>query len=165
MRKVIPLSLITVALIVNSRRATGDAIMVVKAMKATTILEAFLEESKLRVEIEMGLADAPAFANLLPDEIHRKMPVPPKPLAERLKQFFARDLVFEADGKALTGRLVKAEVRDKIQRDEISGEPLPVPKESAEPAIFFVLEYPLATKPKTIRFKPPDQASPGASAY
>ena len=37
--------------------AFGDAIVLSRAMRATTIMEAFLEDSTMRVEIEMGLAD------------------------------------------------------------------------------------------------------------
>ncbi len=38
-----------------SSHAAADAVVVVRAMKATTVMEAFLEDSALRVEIEMGL--------------------------------------------------------------------------------------------------------------
>lgn len=144
--------------------AAADAVVVVRAMKATTVMEAFLEESSLRVEIEMGLADAPAFVNLLPDDIYDQMDLPPVPLAERLHRFCTQDLVFNADGHPLLGRLVSAEPRPRVVRDEITGEPLPVAEKDAEAVIFFKIEYPLTTRPGTITFKAPDRASPGAVA-
>ena len=101
MRTVSKLIPILVCLLVIQRPAIGDAIIVSRAMKATTIMEAFLDESALRVEIEMGLDDAAAFVNLLPDEIYDQLGLPPAPLAERLHRFCTHDLVFNADGKLL----------------------------------------------------------------
>ncbi len=157
------LTILVTALLLNEA-ASADAIIVSRAMKATTIMEAFLDESALRVEIEMGLDDAAAFVNLLPDEIYDQLDLPPAPLAERLHRFCTQDLVFNADGKPLLGRLVSAEPRPRVVRDEISGEPLTVAEEDAEAVIFFVLEYPLDGKPETITFKSPDRESPGAIA-
>ena len=159
--KLIP---ILVCLLVIHGRALGDAIIVSRAMKATTILEAYLGESTLRVEIEMGLGDAAAFVNLLPNDIYDQLDLPPAPLAERLRLFCTQDLVFNADGKPLLGRLLSAEPRQRLVRDEISGEPLPVAEEDAETVVFFVLEYPLDEKPETITVKSPDRESPGAIA-
>ncbi len=164
MRAASRLLLIFVCLLVIHGSATGDAIIVSRAMKATTIMEAFLDESALRVEIEMGLEDAAAFVNLLPDEIYDQLGLPPAPLTDRLHRFCTQDLVFNADGKPLLGRLVSAEPRPRVVRDEISGEPLTVAEEDAEPVVFFVLEYPLDGKPETITFKSPDRESPGAIA-
>ena len=164
MRTASKLAPIFVCLLVIHGSATGDAIIVSRAMKATTIMEAFLDESALRVEIEMGLEDAAAFVNLLPDEIYDQSGLPPAPLTERLHRFCTQDLIFNADGKPLLGRLVSAEPRPRVVRDEISGEPLTVAEEDAEAVIFFVLEYPLDRKPETITFKSPDRESPGAIA-
>ena len=50
-------------------RARGDALVVTKAMQATTVAEFYVGESSVRVELEIGVADLAAFANLLPDEI------------------------------------------------------------------------------------------------
>ncbi|MEE8459602.1 MAG: hypothetical protein V3S08_07000, partial [Phycisphaerales bacterium] len=56
--------------------AMADAVVVVRAMTASTVMEAFLDESMLRVEIEMSIADVPAFVNLLPDEIYDELGLP-----------------------------------------------------------------------------------------
>ena len=48
--------------------AAGDAIVRSQAMSASTILEVFVEPSVIRLELEIGEPDAPAFANLQPDE-------------------------------------------------------------------------------------------------
>ena len=51
--------------------------VVVRAMTSPTGMEVFLDESMLRVEIEMSLADVPALVNLLPDEINDRLGLPP----------------------------------------------------------------------------------------
>ncbi len=49
----------------------GDALIVTRAMKATTIAEIFIEDEEVRVELEIGGSDLRAFGRVLPDEIHR----------------------------------------------------------------------------------------------
>ena len=164
MRTVLPLFLFLVCLVVPHGRVAADAIVVSRAMKATTIMEVFVEHSTVRVEIEMGLGDAPAFVNLLPAEIHDRLDLPPASAEDRLHRFFMRDMVIEADGTPLIGRLVSAEPRPRVVRDEISGEPLPVADEDVEAVVFFVLEYPFETEPGTLSFKTPDREAPGATA-
>ncbi len=64
-----PLRLPLAALVVLAgwSPAMAEALVAVRAMQSTTVMEAFLDDSMLRVEIEMGIADAPAFVNRLPD--------------------------------------------------------------------------------------------------
>jgi hypothetical protein len=144
--------------------AMADAVVVVRAMTASTVMEAFLDESMLRVEIEMSIADVTAFVNLLPDEIYDQLDMPPTTAAQRLSRFVTEDLVFRADGEPLIGRLVGVEMRTRIERDEVTGEPAAAGEGDAEPVIFFVLEYPLKGRPESISVKVPDRETPGASA-
>ena len=164
MRTASKLAPILVCLLVIHGPAAGDTVITVRAMKATTIMEVFVERSTVRVEIEMGLRDAPAFVNLLPAEIYDRMDLPPVSAEERLHLFFTRDMVIEADGTPLIGRLVSAVPRARVVRDEISGEPLPVADEDIEAVVFFVLEYPLESGPRALTFKTPDRETPGAMA-
>ena len=76
--------------------------------------------------VEVALVTVPAFADLLPDELHRKLELPAKPHAERMKRFFAKGLVFQADGERLPGRLIAIEPRERIRRDLVSGEAIAV---------------------------------------
>ena len=73
--------------------ARADAIVRTQAMFATTIAEYFIEDDHIRVEIEIGVDDVPAFRNLLPDEFYERLDVEPAPLADRLELFFSNDLV------------------------------------------------------------------------
>jgi hypothetical protein len=148
----------------------ADAIVRTQAMFATTIAEYFIEDEHVRVELEIGVDDVPAFRNLLPDEFYERLGVEPSPLADRLELFFSNDLVITAsDVVPISGRMVSLEARRRVQRDEISGEPIP-PEEGAEEeiVIFARLEYPLSGRPAALTFFGPrggEKASVGFVAY
>ena len=77
-------------------------------MLASTIAEFFVEDEHVYVELEIGLSDLEAFANLLPDGIYQKLGNPPLPLRERLPRFFRKNLVIIGDdGEPLPGRLLE----------------------------------------------------------
>ena len=93
-------------------RAAADALMVTKAMTASTIAEVFVEPDVVRVELEIGLRDIEAFRNLLPDELYERLGHDPLPLAERWGRFVTEDWVMRADGGApLLGRIERMEPR------------------------------------------------------
>ena len=105
-------------------RLDSDAIVVTKAMTASTIAEIFIEQNAIRVELEIGVPDLEGFRDLLPDEIYQKLGHQPQPLAERLPRFFQEDLVFRIDGDPpLAGRVEGIEGRRRVPRDEVTGEP------------------------------------------
>ena len=132
-------------------RASGDALVVTQAMKATTISEVFVDADAVRMELEIGVPDFRAFARLLPEELLAKVVKDPKPFEERLPAFFAEDLVVEADGTALEGRMEHLELRARVERDIVTGEPLPqAPDAQKEPVLVVRLRWPTATKPKTV---------------
>jgi len=131
--------------------AAGDAIIRTQAMLATTIAEFFVEEDRVYVELGIGLADLQAFRNLLPDDIYEKLGNPPLSLRERLPNFFLNDLaIASADGAPLPGRLLRIAPRQRVRRDEVTGEPLPQDEENDETVVFARLEYALAKKPSTL---------------
>ena len=70
----------------------GDAIVVTKAMTASTIAEIYIEQESVRLNLEIGSRDLLAFRNILQDEIYTKLAQPPLPLAERQRLFFERRL-------------------------------------------------------------------------
>ncbi len=53
--------------------ARGDALVVTRAMKASTIAQICVEERDVRVEIEIGAEDFAAFKNLLLDESFQRL--------------------------------------------------------------------------------------------
>ncbi len=126
-----------------------------QAMLATTIAEYFVEDGRISVDLEIGLADLEAFQNLLPDEIYEELVGEPIPLAERLPRFFAQDLAISADdADPLPGRLLEMAPRSRVRRDEISGEPLPAAQaDPDELTVFARLEYSTAGRPASLSFR------------
>jgi hypothetical protein len=133
-------------------RAHADAIVWTQAMRAGTIAQFFVEQDRVRVELEIGAADLASFASLLPDELRERLGAPPSALAERLPRFFERELAITADdGPPLPGRILAMEGRERIRRDRISGEALPpAADEEPETVLFVELAYALRTRPATL---------------
>lgn len=138
----------------------ADAIMRSQAMFANTIAEIFVEESGVRVELEIGMDDIGAFRNLLPDAIYEGMDYLPRPRPhpERLAEFFASDMVIAGDEVLLPGELLSIGPRTRIVRDQVTGEELPVVEEEAETVVAAELFYPFgAVRPGSLGFSPPVQ--------
>jgi hypothetical protein len=134
----------------------ADAIVVSKAMKASTILEVFIERDRIRVELEIGASDLEAFRNLLPAPLYERLELEPRSESERLREFFQNDLIIRKEGTStLPGQIVEMEVRERIRRDQITGEPVPVATGQEETVLFVKLVYHLVGSPKQLSFTPP----------
>jgi len=158
---------IAILLICWPALAGADAIVVTRAMFASTIAELYVEEDRLLLELEIGPDDLEAFRNILPDEPYRALGHGANPLAERLETFFGHDLVIRADdGPALVGRILEIAPRQRIRRDEISGAPLP-PAGDAEPehAIFARIEYPMTRRPRRLTLFGPRGPAPASVGF
>ena len=157
---------LAVLLCLRAASMGADAIMVTKAMTASTIAEIFVEREGVRVELEIGGQDLTGFRNLMPDGIYERLGFDPKPLAERYPLFFQQDFVIRADGgPPLPARVTAMEPRPRVRRDEITGLPMPLAEgEEPETVIFAVLEYPFRERPSVLTIKPPQQESGTAAA-
>jgi hypothetical protein len=142
-------------LVLLASRAAADAIITSQAMFASTIAEIFVQAGEVRVELEIGLQDLPAFRNLMPDAIYEKMGNSPRAYRERLTVFFAEDFVIATPAGQLSGRLVEIGPRDRIRRDPITGEELPIAEQDAETVIEAVLSYRLDGEPGQLLLSPP----------
>jgi hypothetical protein len=141
--------------LVPALRASADAIVVTRAMTASTIAEIFVDRDVVRVELEIGLTDLEAFRNVMPDELHERMGHEPEPLADRVRRFCRRDFIVRADeGEPLEGEVGQIVPRPRVRRDEITGEPLPA-LPGAELVVSVELVYSLTGRPKTISLRPP----------
>ena len=136
-------------------RLQGDAIVVTQAMKASTIAEVFVEQGQVRVEIEVGVVDVEAFRNVLPDELYEKVTGKTNAIEERLKEFLERDWLLWADGDRLTGSVERIELKKRVTRDEITGEPAASQPEDAEIVIRVELSYSLEDESQSISIRPP----------
>ncbi len=163
MRRVSTASILCLALALGASRVAADAIVRTQAMRASTIAEYFVSADEVRVELEIGLGDIEAFANLLPDELYERLGREPMPLATRLQRFAAHDLVIVADQRPpLPARILGIEPRERVRRDEVTGEALPVPEgEQAETTLFVQLSYPLRARPRTLTLFGPRGGSAG----
>jgi hypothetical protein len=134
--------------------ALADAIMLTRAMSATTIAEFFVGEASVRVELEVGGADLRAFRKLLPDELHEELGLGSEALSDRVPEFFSEDLVIRTGlGERLTGRVVSLEKRTRVRRDEITGEPMAAAADEPEAVLYAVLDYPFAGRPASLEFE------------
>ena len=57
----------------------ADAIVRSQAMFADTIAELYVDETGVRVELEIGMGDIASFRNLLPDAIYEGLEYEPRP--------------------------------------------------------------------------------------
>ena len=131
--------------------AFADAIMRSNAMFATTIAEIYVGDEEVFVEFEVGLGDLQGFANLLPDEIYTELGNEPVPIADRVPKFFGEDfLLIPDDGEPLQGRILGMGPEPRVQRDAVTGEPLPVADEEPEMVIRIQLVYALDEQPATL---------------
>ena len=53
--------------------AAADALVITRAMRASTIAEIFIEADAIRIELEIGEVDIESFRNLMPDEIYEEL--------------------------------------------------------------------------------------------
>jgi hypothetical protein len=158
------IALITAAAAMCPFLTWADAIIVSRAMTASTIAEIFVEPERVRTELQIGLADLGAFQNLLPDKLYVDLGNPPKPRVERLRDFLEKDWVLYADGQQLQGRIVSAEPRKRVVRDELTGDPLPVQPHDAPLAVFVVLEHALPDRASVLSLRPPTDDKGDVSA-
>jgi hypothetical protein len=141
--------LLFIALLFATGAAWSDAIIRSQAMFATTIAEIYIEDEFVRLELAIGLENLTAFKNLLPDELYQQMNFGDIPFPDRLQNFLGNEFVIIADGESLAGRLTRIGPSEKVRRDEITGEPLPV---SGEPEMVVTAEFvwPLKTRPDNV---------------
>jgi len=112
-------------------------------MLASTIAEVWIEPDSVVVELEIGPQDLRTFGNLLPDELYERLGYPPEPWLDRLLRFTAEDFVVRVDdGPPADGRVRSLELRARVRRDEVTGEPLPVQPVDAEQVLFARIAYP-----------------------
>jgi len=129
-----------------SAHAQADAVVVTRAMTAGTIMEAFVDEDAVRVELEIGARDVDgALRELI--TVASEAATLPVPIPDDAA------LSVTADGRRLRGDIESLVRRKRIERDEVSGEPLPKPSDEA--VVFVELRYPLRGQPEQLVFGPP----------
>ena len=135
-------------------RTDADALVVTKAMQATTIAEIYITKSEVRIELEVGAADLAAFAELLPEGIYATLSAPDVPYEQRVEYFFRTRLTIQDESaQLLQGHIDSLTARRRIARDAITGDPLPEQPTDAELVVFAVLVYQLENLPKRLTIR------------
>ena len=144
-----------IGVVASNRPVHADALVTIRAMQASTIVEIFIAEDQIRVEMEIGVADLDSFANMLPDELYERVTGRTQPREERLRTFFESDWLVRADGQSLVGRIEQLVAAKRVVRDEVTGESLAIQPDDAENVIRVTLLYPLDDRPQTLSICPP----------
>ncbi len=156
MRRPFLAAFVTIVVLAPAALSRADAIVVTKAMTATTVVEVYIERSEIRVELEAGVPDLVAFNGIFPDEFRVRMGLESEPAEARIRKFFAEEFAIRADGgKPLEGKAVSFEIRRRVPRDEITGEPISLAENEGESVVFVVFSYAFDGEPETLTFRPP----------
>jgi len=139
----------------------ADAVIVNSSMFANTIVEYFVEQDHVRIELEISEGDIAVFRNLLPDALYARMGFGDAPLEGRLRTFLIDDMPLFADGERLPAFVQDMKPDTRPLRDPITGEVLPTPEELAVPVIRVTLVFPLETRPDTLTLYAPSATGQG----
>jgi len=141
--------------------AMADAIVRSMAMFATTIAEYYVEENHVRLELEIGESDIPAFRNMLPDPIYQQLGFGDQPFEQRARLFTGRDMAILYNGEPLAGFIQKMGPAIRPLRDEITGEELPTAEEDAVFVLGATVIFPFDDKPASLSLMAPAQTGQG----
>jgi hypothetical protein len=143
--------------------AQADWMNLTGAETAPNIAEITVEDDRVRVALEIYIADLETFGDLIPDDLLTDSPEDRPALEERMRQFAAETLRFVTeDGVALPARLVLAEPR--LRKDRFSPfagminpttrQRVPEPPEDKR-VLYAEIEYPFSQRPESLTIVPP----------
>ncbi len=160
--KKILLPLIAFALI-NTPSVKADWINLSGAQNAPNIIEIYINDDHVKIELEIFVNDLATFDRLIPDEFFAGTKIKRATIEERLKQFSNKDLQILVDnGQTLQAALKLIEPRfRKVRPSPISwkinpytGQPIAGPPEDKR-VLYAELVYPFTEKPGTLTIIPP----------
>ncbi len=158
------LIIVFLSVLVSGAVCLADALVVTRAMKASTIAEIFVEPGEVRIELEVGAADIEAFKNLLPDELYERIAGESVPLQQRITVFLRDDWQMKADDHQLEAVVDEIELAKRIVRDEITGQPLPNQPDDVEVVLRAQWHYPIKSQPTSLSMHPPSGSNNFARA-
>jgi len=126
-----------------------------QAMFADTIAEYYVEDDRVRLELEIGSNDIAAFRNLLPDALYQRLGYEDTPLKKRLASFVSEDMPVFADDAILVGRVTKIGPATRPLRDQITGEVLPTAEDEAAVVIRATIVFPFDERPESLTLVAP----------
>jgi hypothetical protein len=150
-------------LLLAASTARADWINFSGAENAPNIAEIHIERDRVRIDLEVAVADLEVFEELIPDDMFRA-PVAGRPGAkERMRLFSEKTFrVMTEDGKPLRARLRLVEPRMRKERpspfagkiNPMTGRRIPGPPEDKR-VLYAELIYPFTKKPSSLTFVPP----------
>jgi hypothetical protein len=147
---------IYLVLCVGARKLSADAVVVTKAMQASTIAEIFIDQHGVRVELEIAKSDMKVFQDLLPEKLYAEISKDDLPLEDRYKRFLRDGLVLlDHRNLPLIGSIEQTTIRRRIARDEVTGQPLPEQPVDAELILHALIKYDFEDKPTSLTIRPP----------
>lgn len=134
--------------------AFSDAIIINKAMQSPTIAQYYVEDKSVRLELEIGMKDVDKFLELYPESLRALKGLPPENFNIRTQRYLREKLMIIADGETLEGSVSSIHPGKKLQRDPITGVPLPVQNADAPNVLYLSIEYPFVElHPKILQIK------------
>ena len=147
--------------------AAADWINLSGAQSAPNIAEIYIEDSQVRLVLEIYVNDIEKFIDLLPDDWLLQAGIKPPPLEERMRRFSTDTFQVLADD---TNRLVATQLRaePRLRQDRpnpfagsispFTGQPIPGPPEDRR-VLWAELVYPFQRQPRSLTFIPPTDAA------
>ena len=149
-KKYILLFIFSIAFII----ARADFISLIQADKCETIIEMFVEEDRIRITFEIGLNDMIYFKEIIPDEM-----MPPEmnglDREKMLRAFFKERFIITADGRILSGQILKQEMMPRVYRASLYTGVVDTTATISPYVLFTEIEYPINKRPKAITITPP----------
>ncbi len=144
----------------------ADALVRSQALEASSIVQYYIEEEGVRVELEVGMDSLEQFRNLLPDAIYRRLGYGDEPFDLRLEKFFEQDLAIQVESTSLKGVVSSIGPSRRVLRDPINGTPLPVQTDAPQ-VVRAELFYPFTGNalPTELIFLAPPRGDMGFVAY
>jgi len=150
-------------LVLSLPAAVADWINLSGAQSAPNIAEIHIEDSRVRVVLEIYVNDIDTFVDLLPEEWLKKAGTQPPPIQQRMQRFSTDTFqVLADDQKRLIAERISVEPRMRLDRpnpfagtiNPYTGQRVPGPPQDKR-VLYAELIYPFTQKPKTITFLPP----------
>ncbi|MCJ8318352.1 MAG: hypothetical protein MJK12_01875 [Colwellia sp.] len=153
--------------IIFSSSALADAVVINKSMQATTIAQYYIDDSGVKLNLEIEVSSIEPFKNLLPDELYKKMGYGEMAWADRLGLLFTKQLALKDEHlQLLSAKLTSLDTAKRILRDRITG--LPLANQQGAPtvlAVEIVYFFNDGIKPTKLTFITPKDAGIGFIAY
>ncbi|MGB5966051.1 MAG: hypothetical protein WBG65_11080, partial [Sulfurimonadaceae bacterium] len=106
---------------------------------------------------EIGMRDVDKFLDLYPESLRALKELPPEDFDIRTKRYLREKLAIIADGETLGGYVTAMRSGAKIQRDPITGVPLPLQGSNAPKVLYITIMYPFTDPhPKALQIKVAD---------